>query len=391
MIKDEPFQLGKEFQNYIEYWMQYMFKADQSVIYPEISIQDIPNIKADMGSMYLSRIIFGAAKAGQLLETKRFRPLAIAAREKLKEFKNPSGGYYWARKYNMEWVHDPENVNMGQAFVLYGLASLASIKTSPDLELLIKEQLRFIQNSLKDGGITQFLDGFDEQWLRGEKMTRSFGTHFHMMEALVKVYQLYQEEEVKVAIQDLLRLILDRFIEKEHYSCIHRFTPDWQPLANENWAGHNAECSWVMCDAARVIDDPKLIKETKKVAVLMMDKVIEDARDLVNGGYYNIISEDEDWEASKSWWPQAEVVLGLLNVYKITGDQTYMQLAQDQISYIQKYFVRNSGEWYAELNHKGEPVKDTPLVFFWKSMYHTVRYYDYLLSRTWAVVCVNEL
>jgi len=380
MIKDELFQLEKEFQNYIEYWMQYMFMADQSVIYPEISNQDIPNIKADMGSMYLSRIIFGAAKASQLLETEDFRSLALAAQEKLKEFKNPSGGYYWARKYNMEWVHDPENVNMGQAFVLYGLASLASIKTSPDLELLIKEQLRFIQTSLKDGGITHFLDGFDEQWLRGEKMTRSFGTHFHMMEALVKVYQLYQEEEVKVAIQDLLRLILDRFIEKEQYSCIHRFTPDWQPLANENWAGHNAECSWVMCDAARVIDDMKLIKETKKVAVLMMDKVIEHARDLVNGGYYNIISEDEDWEASKSWWPQAEIVLGLLNVYKITGDQTYMQLAQDQISYIQKYFVRNIGEWYAELNHKGEPVKETPLVFFWKSMYHTVRYYDYLLS-----------
>jgi mannobiose 2-epimerase len=380
MIKDELFQLEKEFQNYIEYWMQYMFMADQSVIYPEISNQDIPNIKADMGSMYLSRIIFGAAKASQLLENEGFRSLALAAQEKLKEFKNPSGGYYWARKYNMEWVHDPENVNMGQAFVLYGLASLASIKTSPDLELLIKEQLRFIQTSLKDGGITHFLDGFDEQWLRGEKMTRSFGTHFHMMEALVKVYQLYQEEEVKVAIQDLLRLILDRFIEKEQYSCIHRFTPDWQPLANENWAGHNAECSWVMCDAARVIDDMKLIKETKKVAVLMMDKVIEHARDLVNGGYYNIISEDEDWEASKSWWPQAEIVLGLLNVYKITGDQTYMQLAQDQISYIQKYFVRNIGEWYAELNHKGEPVKETPLVFFWKSMYHTVRYYDYLLS-----------
>ncbi|MEL4457300.1 AGE family epimerase/isomerase [Lutimonas vermicola] len=381
MIKDELFQLGKEFQNYLKYWMLYMFRADQSAVYPEISIEDIPNNKADLGSMYLARIIYGSARASQLSDTEDSRPLAEAALEKLKEFSNPQGGYYWGRTYNMQWVHDPENVNMGQAFVLYGLASYAKINPSPDLELLIKEHLRFIQTSLKDADKTQFLDGFDEQWMKGEKMTRSFGTHFHMMEAFVKVYELYREEEVKGAIQDLLTLILDRFIEKEHYSCIHRFSPDWVPLANENWAGHNAECSWVICDAARIINDAILIKETNKLAVLMMAKVVEEARDLVNGGYYNLIPEDGAWEASKSWWPQAEVVLGLVNVYQITGDPSYMELAQEQVSYIQKYFVRNNGEWYAQIDHKGEPARDTPLVFFWKSMYHTVRYYDSMLSR----------
>ena len=72
------------------------------------------------------------------------------------------------------------------------------------------------------------------------------------MEALVKVYE-HKKEKSKIQFKILLHIILDRFIDKEHYSCIHRFTEDWQMLPNENWAGHNAECSWVICHAAKTI------------------------------------------------------------------------------------------------------------------------------------------
>ena len=94
-------------------------------------------------------------------------------------------------------------------------------------------------------------------------------------------------------------------------------------LPNENWAGHNAECSWVICHAARIINDQNLIQKTEEVAVLMMNEVVRLARDKTNGGYANLISENGVQEEDKSWWPQAEVVLGLLNVYKITGEENY--------------------------------------------------------------------
>jgi hypothetical protein len=69
-----------------------------------------------------------------------------------------------------------------------------------------------------------------------------------------------------------------------------------------------------------------------------------------------------------------------MNVYKITNEENYQKLAKDQISYIQKYFVHDQGEWKPGINQKGEPLEGTPQIFFWKSMYHTVRYYDYLLT-----------
>ncbi len=86
-------------------------------------------------------------------------------------------------------------------------------------------------------------------------------------------------------------------------------------------------------------------------------------------------------ENSKSWWPQAEVVLGLMNAFKITGNEKYKHLALKQSDYISQKFISDKGEWFAELENLGAPRKGTPLVFFWKSMYHTVRYYDYLLTK----------
>ncbi len=380
MIQDEQIQLRKEFESYLEYWIQQMFTKDKRGIFPEMSKANIPNETADMGSMYLSRIIYGASRACSLLKTDKYKPLANSAFEMLTEFKNPLGGYFWGRKYNMEWLHDADNVNMAQAFVLHGLAEYARLNDSLEVNQLIDEQLGFIGTTLKDSSNSYYLDGFNEQWVRGKDMTRSFATHFHLMEALVKVYENKKEVEIKNSIQTLLNVILDRFIDKEHYFCIHRFTEDWQMMPNENWAGHNAECSWVICYAARVINDEKLIKRTEEVAVFMMNNVVELARDKINGGYANLISENGVQEKDKSWWPQAEVVLGLLNVYKITGDKNYQKLAKDQISYIQKYFVNDNGEWHAGVNKKGEPLQGNPQIFFWKSMYHTVRYYDYLLN-----------
>lgn len=374
-------QLKKEFERYLEFWIQNMLSENQEDIFPEMSQDMVPNKLADMGSMYLGRIMYGASRACYSLNDKSYKALADKAFDMLSELKNPSGGYYWARKYNMEWKHDADNVNMAQAFVLYGLAEYSKINSTPDVLKLVEEQMSFIQANLKDRSGQLYLDGFDENWARSANMTRSFGSHFHIMEALLLVYEQKKSATLRNLIRDLIILIVDRFIDKNNYSCLHRFTEDWDLLPDENWAGHNAECSWVICEAAKLIDDTELIKSTQNLAVKMMDLVIQNARDVKNGGYFNAVDENKPLEETKSWWPQAEVVLGLLNVFKITGNEKYKKLALEQSTYISETFISEKGEWYTEIDKKGVPVMGTPLVFFWKSLYHTVRYYDYRLSR----------
>lgn len=373
--------LEKEFSSYLDFWMQRMLSQKKQEIYPEMSQDLVPNKMADTGAMYLARILYGASRACLTMKDNKFSYLADTAFDLLSDLKNPSGGYYWARKNNMEWNHDAENVNMAQAFVLYGLAAYSRINSSPTILMLLEEQLSFIQVKLKDDSNEFYLDGFDDKWGRGEEMTRSFGTHFHVLEALVKVYEQNKTIALRKSIRGLTKLIIDRFIDKKNYSCLHRFSETGKLLPNEDWAGHNAEFSWVICEVAKSIDDAALIEITQNLAVKMMDLVIENAGDTKNGGYFNALDGKKPLENTKSWWPQAEVVLGLFNVFQITGNKKYKKLADEQVEFISDNFVTQDGEWYTEIENSGIPVKDMPVVFFWKSMYHTVRYYDYLLGK----------
>ena len=143
-------QLKAEFENYMDYWMRIMLSEDQKDIFPEMSQDAVPNKMADMGSMYLSRIMYGASRAFQSLHEVRYKVLADTAYALLSDFKNPSGGYFWARKYNMEWKHDADNANMAQAFVMYGLAEYSKINSSPSVLELLEKQLSFIQANIKD-------------------------------------------------------------------------------------------------------------------------------------------------------------------------------------------------------------------------------------------------
>ncbi len=72
MKKLSQIKLQKEFSNYLDYWMQSMLSQNQKEILPEMSQDSVPNKLADMGSMYLSRILYGASRACTAMEDNSF-------------------------------------------------------------------------------------------------------------------------------------------------------------------------------------------------------------------------------------------------------------------------------------------------------------------------------
>ena len=374
-------QLKTELSGLMGFWQQHMLHPESGRIYPGIPIDQQPLAKADMGSMYLSRVLYGAVRAGQIMGTEAYQPLAETALSMLQEFKNPAGGYFWSRKYNMEWVHDPDNVNMGQAFALYGLISYAQARPNKDLDRAIDLQIDFVRSVLADPVRgSGYVDGFDLDWKPLKKQSRAFGTHLHLLEAFVKYYRYRKDLDIVAEIEQLIRLILDRFIDPNGWHCIHRFTLEWERLPDEVWAGHDAECSWILCESAKAIGNEALVQEPEMMALRMMEEVIRCAGDREHGGYFNVLSGCQPKATNKGWWPQAEVVLGLLNGHRITGQEKYLELAAEQVSYIQKYFIDPKGEWFTEVDRAGRADEKVPKVFFWKSLYHTVRYYADLIG-----------
>lgn len=372
--------LTKELENLLDFWLNMVLTDDKNDIHNEVSIKGKANTKADTGSMYLARIIYGASIACKTLKTDKYKKLADVAYQSLvTELKNQKGGFYWAKNKNGEIVHDAENINMAQAFVLYGLAEYASLNKHAEIELI--HQSKFIIETLIDKENSGFIDGFNANWELTETKTKALGTHVHLLEAFTKQYEYNNNPRLIPVIEYLITIIIDKFFVSKTKEFIHRTEPNWTHLANENWAGHNAEVSWILCKSATIIKSEILIEKCNALAVEIMDKVIETAVDRRLNGVFNVIENNRPTENVKIWWPQAETTIGLLNVYQITQEQNYLNQAKNIGNYISSNFIHESGEWYTELNHDNSPVFSQPLVFFWKSMYHTVRYYVEVLER----------
>lgn len=367
-------QLINELNKNCSFWLNYAADKSNNHIFPEVSVEGIPNIEAPMGVMYLSRVLYGASTAYQLCDIDSYGELADKAYAQLTEFVNPKGGYYWAKSSSNSFVHDAENTNMAQAFVLYGLVAYAQLYPCNTLDEAIEKQVNFIENTLYDTENGGYIDGFDEHWTLGNSPTKALGTHLHLLEAFVKLYQYQKSEKVAKRIEELIELITQNFITKDTYDCLHRLTPDWKPLPNEIWAGHNAECSWILCNAAKAINNKKLLKQCEDLSLKMMKEVIDKAFD-INGGVFNVLENNIPTENVKVWWVQAETVLGLLNCYSITNENRYKDQAIELINYISTNCIAKSGEWYTEIFSDGQPNTSIPIVHFWKSMYHTIRYY----------------
>lgn len=368
-------RLQEELKNNLSFWLKHVLNKDSKHIFPEVSIDGTPNTNASLGVMYLARILFGTSAAYQLFENSAYAELANIAYTQLLEFSNSKGGYFWAKNTSSEIINDAENTNMAQAFVLYGLLEYAKIKPSSALDEVIKKQADFIINTLYDSENGGYIDGFNEDWILGKTPTKALGTHLHLLEAFVKLYEYKKSRKTQLLIEELITIITRKFITKDTYDCLHRLTPDWKLLPNEIWAGHNAECSWILCNAASVIKNEELLQECNSLSLKMMKGVLDKSWDN-NGGFFNVLQNDLPTESVKIWWVQAETVLGLLNCYRVTNDESYEKLAVEQMDYISTHFIAENGGWYTEILNNRVPNTSIPIVHFWKSMYHTIRYYS---------------
>jgi len=365
-----------EFNSVLAFWLKKVPASNGFGFNSEIAVNGIINSNSLMGSMFLARIIYGASAACKSLNTNKYKSLADASFELLQQqFKNPKGGYYWARAKSGEIIHDSENINLAQAFILYGLSEYVSIAKNPEVDSLLYEHIQFIQNTLADKTHGGYFDDYDINWNPLKNQTKALGTHLHLLEAFTKLYQYNKNKLLIPIIEELITLLIEKFISENTTDFLHRLTPSWQPLANEIWAGHNVESSWILCKAAKSINNNYLLNLCEKLALKIINSTLKTAYDKKEGGLFNVIKSGLPIKQGKIWWPQAEMTIALLNCYSITNNKLYLEKALEFKNYISHNFIDASGEWYTEIYIDKKPDTNQPIIHFWKSMYHNVRYY----------------
>jgi mannobiose 2-epimerase len=88
----------------------------------------------------------------------------------------------------------------------------------------------------------------------------------------------------------------------------------------------------------------------------------------VEGSHEGVVYDKE-----KEFWQQAEMLIGMLDAYLLTGDEKFSAAHKQVHRFVfDKMINFNTGEWWPLLTREGEPIW-RHMATSWKINYHNVR------------------
>jgi mannobiose 2-epimerase len=134
----------------------------------------------------------------------------------------------------------------------------------------------------------------------------------------------------------------------------------------------------LVLDAARTLgrEDEKV--RTKCQALI--DYALRLAWHDAGGFFYAGTSEGTITDDTKNWWAQAEGLLGLAAIYRLTGDTRYAEALQGQWAWIRDHQIDPAhGGWFEAVAPDGTPRPPSAKGHAWKAAYHDGRALLYTL------------
>lgn len=120
--------------------------------------------------------------------------------------------------------------------------------------------------------------------------------------------------------------------------------------------GHDIEASWFIMEEANYEGNQELYKK----AIDIFDWSVERGWDETYGGILAFIDiqgwPPEQYEHDmKLWWPQCELLIASLMIYRDTGDEKYLKWFEKCLDYCKKYFSDPEyGDWFGYLRRDGK-------------------------------------
>ena len=368
--------------NILPFW-QGMIDKENGGFYGETDFYGNPNKTADKGCILNSRILWTFSAAYRIFGDPVYKTYAQHARDFLSSafLDTKHGGLYWIASHTGKVLNTRKQF-YNIAFGIYALSEhyLATGDHS-SLELAMS-----LFNATEQYGHDSFTGGYIEarncEWRNindyrlSEKdlnCPKSMNTNLHVLEAYTNLIRACEDERAHNALKSLLRITLDKIINSDfHFELF--FDMNWKSLTKDISYGHDIEGSWLLYEAALAVGDKNLISKTKQTALAIAEVTYNAAIDRKNGGLISGCNEAGHKYAKKEWWPQAEAVVGFYNAYELSGEQKYLDAADDIWTYIHKYFADHvHGEWHNELTFDNTPDTGMPKAGFWKCPYHNAR------------------
>ena len=370
-------------ENILSWWMKYTPDNELGGFYGHIDHQNQVVKGAGKGSVLNARILWTFSAAYRMYQQPEYLETARRAYAYIISYftDKKHGGVYWELEPDGK-VRSSRKQIYAIAFTLYGLVEY-HLASGDDQALKYAIGLfRDIEAHALDKMYNGYTEALSRDWKELEDLrlsekdnneSKTMNTHLHILEAYGNLYRVWKDPALEKALENLILLFLERFVDRERNQLNLFFDEQWKLKSTLVSFGHDIECSWLLHEAAEILGKDELVKDTASLAVKMARKNMN-GLDLDGGLSYEYFPETLKLDTDKHWWPQAEAMVGYFNAWQESGQQSFLEKSLGSWEFIKAFLVdKKMGEWYWSVNREREPQTEKEKAGFWKCPYHNGR------------------
>lgn len=374
-------ELVEELHSILQWWATHMIDPSNG-FRGEIDSKGQVVPAASKGLVMYSRILWIFSAAYNYHRHEEYLAIADRAYKGLmKEFADKIyGGFYWSIDY-LGAPLDKRKQLYGQAFAIYGLAEYAAATGNSEALTHAKQIFQLIEEMGKDAVNGGYWEARAEDWslledsrlsAKDPNVAKSMNTHLHIVEAYTRLAQLWPDQTLLHAIDQLLSIFKRYIIDPVSFRQQLYFLADWTTVGSFESFGHDIEASWLLYEAASLSTLERRKEEFGKIS-LQMAASASIAIDGDGGLFYEKDLSNGHLVREKHWWPQAEAMVGFFNAWEIGREEINLRRSLHSWEFVKSKIRDNYiGEWYWGIDEHGYPMS-SPKAGFWKCPYHNGR------------------
>jgi mannobiose 2-epimerase len=369
-------------QNLLPYWSSGMVDNVNGGFYGRISGSEQVFPDEDKGGILNARILWTYSSAYRVLKDTAYLRLATRAKDYImahfidKEF----GGAYLSVNSKGE-PSDTRKQTYTMSFFIYGMAEYYRATGDKEALKTAKEIFEAFEKYALDKESNGYFEVFSRDWQRthdrliGETTIndeKTMNTHLHLMESYANLYRVWPDKRMADRLKNLVEIFLDKIIDKETSHLICFMDKNWNSTSKIDSYGHDIEASWLLYEAAHLLNDTALLARVKETSIKIANAAAEGLQPDGSLVYEKDLSTGHA-ATERSWWVQSETIVGYMNAFELTGNEKYLDNAINCWNYTKQHLVDNkAGGWFSSVSESGV-VGRGDKAGFWICPYHNGR------------------
>ncbi|MEO7767998.1 MAG: AGE family epimerase/isomerase, partial [Ferruginibacter sp.] len=376
-------EVKKELDDILNYWMLNTHDPVHGGFIGRIDENNVPDISAPKGVVLNARILWAFSSAYKTTNNPRHLHLARIAFNYLTTYfiDKQYGGVYWTVDAEGQPLDTKKQI-YALAFTIYGCSAYFDITKNETAKSIAIELYHQVEKYSFDETNTGYLEAFSRDWkpvddlrlsAKDANEKKTMNTHLHVLEAYTSLYNSWPDVQLAAKIKNLIHNFIDHIADATTGHLGLFFDEKWNKKSNIISYGHDIEAAWLLLEAAEMLQDPLLIKKIKTLSIKISDAAVE-GLDKDGGMWYEKEGIGGHTIKEKHSWVQAEAMVGFLNNWQLTKDETFLKKSWESWHYANQ-FIKDKvyGEWLWGRNEDGTPMRNQDKVGIWKCPYHNSR------------------